>query len=147
VSCSTSLRVVCLKIYLTSTLKLHQQNFHMIFTEVIKTCFNSSSALPFVSSPSNMSDECTCTTLKNFPFGINYVILSLTDHFLYCFQTHLQRYQKLTTQRSSSPYAMETYGEVEVWPHSFLTLTLDGSGWSGSHPGHFTPLERNPGIC
>jgi len=28
-----------------------------------------------------------------------------------------------------------------------LILTLDGSGWSGLHPGHFTPLERNPGIC
>jgi hypothetical protein len=66
-------------------------------------------------------------------------------------------------QRSISPYAMETYGEVEVWPHSCLTLTLDGSGWvwgmakliltldgsgwSGLHPGHFTPLERNFGIC
>jgi len=32
-------------------------------------------------------------------------------------------------QRSISPYAMDTYREVEVWPHSFLTLTLDGSGW------------------
>jgi len=32
-------------------------------------------------------------------------------------------------QRSISPYAMETYGDVEVWPHSFLTLTLDWSGW------------------
>jgi len=34
------------------------------------TCCNSSSALPFALSPSHMSDECTCTTLKNFPFRI-----------------------------------------------------------------------------
>jgi hypothetical protein len=36
VSCSTSLHVVYLKIYLTSTLKLPQQNFQLIFIEVIK---------------------------------------------------------------------------------------------------------------
>ena len=35
------------------------------------TFFNSSSALPFALSPSHMSDECMCMTLKNFPFRIN----------------------------------------------------------------------------
>jgi hypothetical protein len=47
--------------------------------------------LPFALSTSHTSDECTCMTLKNFPFRINCVILSLTDHFQYCLQTHLQR--------------------------------------------------------
>jgi hypothetical protein len=28
----------------------------------------------------------------------------------------------------------------------FLTLTLDGSEWSVSCPGHFTPGERTPGT-
>jgi hypothetical protein len=27
-----------------------------------------------------------------------------------------------------------------------LTLALDGSKWSASHPGHFTPRERAPGT-
>jgi hypothetical protein len=27
-----------------------------------------------------------------------------------------------------------------------LTLALDGGEWSASHPGHFTPRKRAPGI-
>jgi hypothetical protein len=35
---------------------------------------------------------------------------------------------------------MKTYWES----HAFLTLSLDGSEWSASWPGHFTPRERAP---
>jgi len=31
---------------------------------------------------------------------------------------------------------MKTYGVMEVQLHSFLTLTLDGDGWSASRLGH-----------
>jgi len=30
---------------------------------------------------------------------------------------------------------------VKVQIHAFLTLTLDGSEWSASCPGHFNPRE------
>jgi len=33
---------------------------------------------------------------------------------------------------------------VEAQLHPFLTLVLDGSEWSASHPGHFNPRERAP---
>jgi hypothetical protein len=39
-------------------------------------------------------------------------------------------------------YATKTYGEVEIQPHSFLNLALDGSACSTSRSGHFTPWER-----
>jgi hypothetical protein len=39
---------------------------------------------------------------------------------------------------------MRAIGRVEVWPHAFLTSELDGSAWSASHPGRFTPRERAP---
>jgi hypothetical protein len=35
-------------------------------------------------------------------------------------------------------------GGVEVWLHAFLTLALDGSEWSTSHPTCFTSMERAP---
>jgi hypothetical protein len=41
---------------------------------------------------------------------------------------------------------MKTYGGVEVYLHAFLTLALNGCGWSVSHPGHFIPEERAPSI-
>jgi hypothetical protein len=31
---------------------------------------------------------------------------------------------------------------VEVQPHSFLTMALDGGEWSASQPGHFTPSKE-----
>jgi hypothetical protein len=32
-------------------------------------------------------------------------------------------------------------GEAEIKFHSFLTLVVDRSAWSESHPGHFSPLK------
>jgi hypothetical protein len=43
-------------------------------------------------------------------------------------------------------HAMEAYWRVDVWLHTFLTLALDGGEWSASHPGCFTPRERDPGT-
>jgi len=41
---------------------------------------------------------------------------------------------------------METYGEVEVYLHVFLTLALDGEEWSASRPGRFIPRGKNVGT-
>jgi len=35
---------------------------------------------------------------------------------------------------------------VEVYFHKFLSSTLDGCGWSGSHFRHYTLWERSPGT-
>jgi hypothetical protein len=43
-------------------------------------------------------------------------------------------------------HAMKTYGEVEVWLHTFLTSALVEGEWSASRPTRFTPGERVPGI-
>jgi hypothetical protein len=40
--------------------------------------------------------------------------------------------------------AMKTYGGVEVWLHTSLTLTLYGSVWLASRPGRFTLEEGAP---
>jgi hypothetical protein len=37
---------------------------------------------------------------------------------------------------------MKTYGGVEVWLHTFLTLVLDGGKWTASYHGCSTPGER-----
>jgi hypothetical protein len=42
-------------------------------------------------------------------------------------------------------HAMKTYWGVEAYLHAFLTQALDGSEWSASSPGSFTPRERAPG--
>jgi hypothetical protein len=44
----------------------------------------------------------------------------------------------------SKHYAIKTYGEADVSSHAFLTSALDGSEWSASRPGHFTPWEKGP---
>jgi hypothetical protein len=36
--------------------------------------------------------------------------------------------------------------KVYLGSGAFLTSALDGSEWSASHPGCFTPSERAPGI-
>jgi len=41
---------------------------------------------------------------------------------------------------------MKMYGRVEVQHHAFLTLALDRSEYSASHPDHFIPKERAPGT-
>jgi hypothetical protein len=41
-------------------------------------------------------------------------------------------------------HAMKTFWGVEVYLHTFLTLTLDGGEWSASRPGGFTSTERVP---
>jgi hypothetical protein len=41
---------------------------------------------------------------------------------------------------------MKAYCGVEVQLKAFLTLTLDGGGWSASGSGRFTPMERAAGI-
>jgi hypothetical protein len=43
-------------------------------------------------------------------------------------------------------HAMKTYWGVEVQLHAFLAWALDGSEWSTSRPGRFTPRERAPGT-
>jgi len=43
-------------------------------------------------------------------------------------------------------HALKAYWVVEVQLHTFLTLALDRDEWSTSHPGHFTPRERDPGA-
>jgi len=40
--------------------------------------------------------------------------------------------------------AVKTYGRVEVQFHSFLNLALDGSEWSASRRGYFTPRNEHP---
>jgi hypothetical protein len=37
-------------------------------------------------------------------------------------------------------HAINTYEEVEVQLHAFLTSVLDGGEWSASHPRRFTPV-------
>jgi len=39
-------------------------------------------------------------------------------------------------------HAIKAYWGVKVWLHTFLTLTIDGGGWSASHPGCFTSRGR-----
>jgi hypothetical protein len=41
---------------------------------------------------------------------------------------------------------MKAYGGVDVKIHIFLNSALDGSEWSASRPGRFTPRERVPGT-
>jgi hypothetical protein len=41
---------------------------------------------------------------------------------------------------------MKAHGGVDVWYHIFLTSALVGGEWSASHPGRFTPGERDPGT-
>jgi hypothetical protein len=38
------------------------------------------------------------------------------------------------------------WGSGGISPIHSLTSALDGGEWSASHPGHFTPKERPPGI-
>jgi hypothetical protein len=38
---------------------------------------------------------------------------------------------------------MKTYGEVEIWLHTFLTSTIDGGEWSALRPGRFS-FGENP---
>jgi hypothetical protein len=40
-------------------------------------------------------------------------------------------------------YELKAYREVDVQIHIFLISVLVGE-WSGSRPGHFTPVERSP---
>lgn len=37
-------------------------------------------------------------------------------------------------------------GVVEVEPHSFLTLAVDGGEWSSSCSSHFAPAETAPSF-
>jgi hypothetical protein len=41
---------------------------------------------------------------------------------------------------------MKAYWGVEVYPHAFFTLALDGGEWSASRFGRFTSRERAPGT-
>jgi hypothetical protein len=41
---------------------------------------------------------------------------------------------------------MKAYWGMEVSLHAFLTLALDGSEWSASRSGPFTPRERDSGT-
>jgi hypothetical protein len=41
---------------------------------------------------------------------------------------------------------MKTYGGVEVYLHEFRTSAQNGSKWSASRSGRFTPGERAHGI-
>jgi hypothetical protein len=41
---------------------------------------------------------------------------------------------------------METYEEVDVWIHIFLSQALVGGEWSASRSGRFTPGERASGT-
>jgi len=43
-------------------------------------------------------------------------------------------------------HTMKTYGGMEVCTHAFLTSALDGSKWSASWAGRFTPGKRAPGT-
>ena len=42
--------------------------------------------------------------------------------------------------------AIKAHGEEEVWLHSFLKSTIDGSDMSASHDGHFTSRVIFPRI-
>jgi len=41
--------------------------------------------------------------------------------------------------------AKKAYWGMEVYSHTFFTLTLDGGEWSASCPGRSTLKERAPG--
>jgi hypothetical protein len=41
-------------------------------------------------------------------------------------------------------HGMKKYVGVEIYFHTFLTSILDGSEWSASHQGIFTPGENVP---
>jgi hypothetical protein len=41
-------------------------------------------------------------------------------------------------------HAMKTYGEREIYLHTFYTSALDGGEWSVSRSGHVTPREAAP---
>jgi hypothetical protein len=41
---------------------------------------------------------------------------------------------------------MKAYWGVEVSSTHSLASALDGGEWSASHPGRFTPRERDPGT-
>jgi len=47
---------------------------------------------------------------------------------------------------STENHAMKAYWGVEVELHVFLTAALNGSEWSASRAGRFTPWERAPGT-
>jgi hypothetical protein len=53
---------------------------------------------------------------------------------------------KLKLSLCLTKHNMKAYGGVEVYLHAFLTSALDGSEWSASRPGRFTPMERAPGT-
>jgi hypothetical protein len=42
-------------------------------------------------------------------------------------------------------HVMKTCGEVEVYPHAFLTLALDGGEWSASRFGRSNPRDTRLG--
>jgi hypothetical protein len=45
-------------------------------------------------------------------------------------------------------HSMKTYGGVDVWVRAFLTSAQDGSEWSASRPGRFTPrYPLNRMLC
>jgi hypothetical protein len=39
---------------------------------------------------------------------------------------------------------MKSYEEMEEYPHSFLTLALDGGEWSVSRPSRLIPRKESP---
>jgi hypothetical protein len=43
-------------------------------------------------------------------------------------------------------HVTKAYWGMEVQFHAFLTSALDGSEWSASGTGRFTPRKRDPGT-
>jgi hypothetical protein len=41
---------------------------------------------------------------------------------------------------------MKIHGGIELQLHTLLILALNGSEWSASQPGYFTPRKRAPGT-
>ena len=50
---------------------------------------------------------------------------------------------KVNKSKVGPVYVTETYKTVEVQPHSFLTMVLDGVEWQASSPGRFTPKKEH----
>jgi len=66
---------------------------------------------------------------------------SVQNHLFSRLYKNLKEHIKLSLCLTKHHY-LKTYGEAEVYLHSFLNYSVCGSEWSASRADHFIPRER-----